>query len=219
MKTVAYFIKNLLANVKRTVKIAWFKAKWKKANSHNYTTASNIFPIEKVKVGKNTYGPICVYAYGAKGERLTIGSYCSIAADVRFLLSGEHNYKRFSSFPFPAYYEKKERDAFAKGEIVVEDDVWIGFGTTILSGVRIGKGAVIAAGSLISKDVPPYAIVAGNNKIVKYRFSEEIIQKLKDIPLDKINPNYVRNQDCCMQEVTQENIDQIIEALEISMGK
>jgi serine acetyltransferase len=69
-----------------------------------------------------------------------------------------------------------------KGDIIIENDVWIGAKATIMSGVRIGNGAIVAAGSVVSKDVPPYAIVAGNPaKIVKYRFDEEQIKKLLSI--------------------------------------
>lgn len=93
---------------------------------------------------------------------------------------------------------------------MLEDDVWIGYGAMILSGVRIGKGAVIAAGSVISKDVPPYAIVCGYNKFIRYRFSAEIIEKLTNVSLDKIDPLKIRNSDCCKQQITEDNLEDII---------
>lgn len=208
--TFLYFIKNLLANVKRTFHLAFFKAKWKAHNRHNYTCAENVFPLEKVSVGKETYGALTVHAYKAQNEKLTIGNYCSIAENVHFILSGEHDYKRFSTFPFVAYYGEKEVDAFSKGEIILEDDVWIGYGTIILSGVRIGKGAVIAAGSVISKDVPPYAVVGGYNQLIRYRFPAEIIEKLSSVSLEKVDPLKIRNSACSKQHVTEENLEDVI---------
>jgi virginiamycin A acetyltransferase len=69
-----------------------------------------------------------------------------------------------------------------KGDIIIENDVWIGANSTIMSGIKIGNGAIVAAGSTVTKDVPPYAIVAGNPaKVVKYRFTEEQIEKLLSI--------------------------------------
>ena len=208
--TLLYFIKNLLANVKRTLKLAFFKAKWKAHNRHNHTRAENLFPLEQVSIGKETYGSLTVHAYNAQHEKLTIGNYCSIAENVHFILSGEHDYKRFSTFPFVAYYGEKEVDAFSKGEIVLEDDVWIGYGAMILSGVRIGKGAVIAAGSVISKDVPPYAVVGGYNQLIRYRFPAEIIEKLSSVSLEKVDPLKIRNSACSKQHVTEENLEDVI---------
>lgn len=75
--------------------------------------------------------------------------------------------------------QKVKHEATSKGDIVVKDDVWIGYGSIILSGVHIGQGAVIAAGSVVSHDVPPYAIVGGvPARLIKYRFSEEMTKKL-----------------------------------------
>ena len=79
------------------------------------------------------------------------------------------------------------------GGIVVEDDVWIGFGATILSGVHIGQGAVVAAGALVTKDVPPYAIVGGvPAKLIKYRFEQELVRELVDIDYSRLDKQDVR---------------------------
>lgn len=214
LKTFLYFVKNLLANVKRTLKLALFKAKWKTRNRHNHTRAENIFPLNIVSVGKETYGPLHVRSYKASGEKLTIGNYCSIAENVCFILSGEHDYTRFSTFPFSAYFGEKEVDAFSKGPITLEDDVWIGYGAIILSGVHIGKGAVIAAGSVISKDVPPYAIVGGYNKLIRYRFSAEVIEKIQNVSLENLDALKIRNSPCCKQKVTEENVEELIKQIE-----
>lgn len=80
------------------------------------------------------------------------------------------------------------REAYSNGPIVVSDDVWSGIDTMVMSGVTIGQGAVVAARSVVVKDVPPYAIVGGNPaKIIKYRFSSEIIEKLLKVNFKKLN--------------------------------
>lgn len=118
-------------------------------------------------------------------DEFFVGNYCSIAPKVTFLLSGEHNYKHVSTYPFFDRFNTDTliyRDTFTKGSIIIGSDVWIGYGATILSGVNIGNGAVIGAEAVITKDVPPYAIVVGNpSKILKYRFTEYQIKELLSI--------------------------------------
>lgn len=115
-------------------------------------------------------------------DQIVIGKYCSVAEGVRFILSGEHNHQSVSTFPFVDRYTKKKlsyKDTHTKGPIEVGNDVWIGFNALILSGVKIGDGAVIGAGSVVATDVPPYAIVVGNPcHVKKYRFSEMQIAML-----------------------------------------
>lgn len=99
----------------------------------------------------------------------------------------------------------------------MEDDVWIGMNSLILSGVKIGKGAVIGAGAVVAKDIPPYAIAIGNPcKIVKYRFDREIQEKLKNI--EYVNYTF-KNEDILYQEVTKENLEKILEKLELDRCK
>lgn len=151
---------------------------WKKKNSHNETVLEycrNI-QLEKIVVGKKSYGALNVIGFGQKDESLSIGCFCSIAREVVFLLGGEHDYYRLSTYPFRNKIFG-ETEAISKGPIIVGDDVWIGYRATILSGVTIGQGAIIAAGSVIARDIPPYAI-ADSNRIIKYRFKETTIQKL-----------------------------------------
>lgn len=161
---------NMLTNV--------VKDQWLQKNKHNDTTLEycrNI-SLDSIIVGTYTYGPLNVIGFGQNGEGLSIGSFCSIAREVVFLLGGEHNYRLLTTYPFHNKFEGKT-EAITKGTIIVEDDVWIGYRSTILSGVHIGQGAVIAAGSIIAKDVPPYAISNGR-EIIKYRFDTQTIQKL-----------------------------------------
>lgn len=139
-------------------------------------------PLGTVKIGKYTYGKPIIVSF-RKEDRLTIGKFCSIADDVVIVLSGEHRYDRVSTFPLRSrFIYKKERDTYSKGPVVIGNDVWIGSRAIILSGVRIGDGAVIGAGAVVTKNVPPYAIVGGvPAKILKYRFSNEQIRKLLKI--------------------------------------
>jgi acetyltransferase-like isoleucine patch superfamily enzyme len=135
-------------------------------------------------IGRGTYGAsLNVYPYGAN-TNLKIGHYCSIAADVEIMLGGEHRFDFVTSFPFNAFGSRyRNIDAFrSKGDVIIGSDVWIGRRALILSGVTIGHGAVIAAGSIVTKDIPPYAIVGGNPaQVLKMRFSQEQINALLHI--------------------------------------
>lgn len=91
-----------------------------------------------------------------------VANTTSIAQNVTFLLDVEHYTKHLSTYPFRVkILETEKTESFSKGDIIVEDDVWIGYGVILLSGIHIGKGAIIAAGSIVTKDVEPYSIVAG----------------------------------------------------------
>lgn len=209
------FVKGILKDIRNYIKLNFFKSVWRKNNKHNKTRAGSIFPIEKVIVGKFTYGRLNVHYYNNEKEKLKIGSFCCIADEVHFFTGGNHNYKNITSYPFKNILTKnKVQEATTKGEIKIDDDVWIGYGCIILSGVHIGKGAVIAAGSVVSKDIPPYAIYAGN-KIVKYRFSQNIIKKLLKIDFNKIDEKSFENKiEVLYTEINEENIDEIIRKVE-----
>jgi len=174
------------------IKFHMFKKKYRKLNSHNFTQIMNYCDLSKVVVGKKTYGEIHVTDFSPADTKLYIGSYCSIAPNVRFLLGGEHQLYSISTYPFKVLTFGESREAGSKGDIVVKDDVWIGDGAIICSGVNIGQGAVIAAGAVVTKDVEPYAIVGGNPaKLIKCRFCKELIDELKKMNItdlfDKIN--------------------------------
>lgn len=110
---------------------------------------------------------------------LVIGDFCSIATNVRIFLGGNHKIQRVSTW---ICTEEDLPAIGSNGDVTIGNDVWVGFGATIMSGVTVGDGAVIAANALVTKDVPPYAIVGGNPaKIIKYRFTEEQIKRLIDI--------------------------------------
>jgi virginiamycin A acetyltransferase len=152
-----------------------------------------------VPYGRHSYGPqpkivgimpwVIIKARGSK-----IGNFCSIAGSLRFIFLGTHGTELVSTYPFDAFYEKwklntswhqngmMDKREVLPNPIIIENDVWIAANVTIKEGVRVGSGAVIAMESLVTKDVPPYAIVGGNPaKIIRYRFSKEQIDDLLEI--------------------------------------
>ena len=201
-------IKEYLSSKKNDIKMYFHKAQWKKMNKHNKTIANTLFDVSLVNVGKGSYGHLNVHSYGNKDESLVIGNYCSIAGNVHFILSGGHDYLNFSTYPFYAMNDSKVVEATTKGEIRIEDDVWIGYGSIVLSGVKIGRGAVIAAGSIVTRDVPPYAIWI-NNKVYKYRFSQEIIDKLMKIDYSSIDSKNIATNNLNVH-IDETNIDEIL---------
>jgi chloramphenicol O-acetyltransferase type B len=136
-----------------------------------------------VEIGRWTYGtPRIAHIWGDTAN-IRIGSFCSIAEDVTIHFGGNHRTDWVSTFPFrskfdlPGAYE--DGMPATKGDVVIGNDVWMGRGATILSGVSIGDGAVVGAGAMVSKDVRPYAIVAGNPaREVKRRFPDGIVDRL-----------------------------------------
>lgn len=170
-----------------------FASRWRKQNAHNSTMPLNRFNEKNVEVGKYTYGGLYVLSFD-DSQQLKIGSFCSIAPNVAFILSADHRTDTVSTFPFRVKVLGEEKEGISKGNIVVEDDVWIGYGSTIMSGVRIGQGAVIAAGAVVTKDVPPYAIVGGvPARIIRYRFSAQQRVEAEQIDYDKIDEAFIRS--------------------------
>lgn len=138
------------------------------------------FDMNRVEIGRYSYGDLYPVMWYDNGAKLKIGSFCSIAEEARFLVGGEHNYHTISTFPFDVFATRTSgpHDG-SKGDIILGDDVWIGFRAIIMSGVTIGQGAIVATNAVVTKDVPPYAIVGGNPaKVIKYRFPKEIIDDL-----------------------------------------
>lgn len=177
----------------KTIRLGLFKLKWKYHNCENFTSVVREFPPNTVEVGKRTYGRLLIYN-DIKGRKLKLGSYCSVADEVTFLLGIDHRTMNISTYPFKQMLvDRYSFDAISKGDIVVDDDVWIGYRATIMSGVHIGQGAVIAAGAVVTKDVPPYAIVGGvPAKVIKYRFETEIIKELLRIDYSKLNEKMIK---------------------------
>lgn len=169
----------------------WGKKRWKKEHRNCEIYFQNDFNYECLEVGNYTYG--CIYALAHDDQhKIKIGSFCSISPNVSFIVSSEHFTNHVSTYPFKAMMVTGEEEGQSKGDIVIEDDVWIGQNVTILSGVHIAQGAIIAAGAVVTKDVPPYAIVGGvPATIIKYRFSEDLINELLKIDYSKLTKEMI----------------------------
>jgi len=141
------------------------------------------------------------YLFDFIGDKLIIGSFCMIASDVIFIMNGaNHLSDSISTYPFAIFgkdwsHAMKGKKYPTKGDTVIGHDVWIGYGATIMPGVKIGDGAIIASKSVVTKNVAPYSIVGGNPaKEIRKRFSEEEINELLKIkwwewPIEKITSN------------------------------
>ncbi|KQL36093.1 MULTISPECIES: CatB-related O-acetyltransferase [Bacillaceae] len=114
-------------------------------------------------------------------DKLIIGNYVCIASGVIILMGGNHNHHSEWITVYP-FMEQIETSYEPKGDTIIENDAWIGMNAMIMPGVTIGEGAIVAAGSVVSKDVPPYTIVGGNPaKEIKKRFTDKEIEKLKEM--------------------------------------
>ena len=141
-----------------------------------------------------------LYHYPINGDRLIVGKFCSIACGAKFIFNcANQSLKSLSTYTFPLFYEEWElerdnvTDAWEnKGDIVIGNDVWIGYDAVIMAGVTIGDGAVIGARTVVTKDIPPYTIVGGvPAREIRKRFDEETVAKLLrlkwwDWPVDRV---------------------------------
>lgn len=146
-------------------------------------TIYNDFTADPLLFEKNNV----LYHYPIHREKLIIGKFCSIACGTKFLFNcANHTLKSLSTYTFPLFYEEWELEKSNittawdnKGDIVIGNDVWIGYEAVIMAGVHIGDGAIIAARAVVTKDVPPYMIVGGTPaKEIRKRFDTEVIQQL-----------------------------------------
>ena len=159
-------------------------------------TIYNDFVSDPLQFQKNNV----LYHYPIHEERLVIGKFCSIACGAKFLFNcANHALGSFSTYTFPLFYEEwgldksHVTDAWDnKGDIIIGNDVWIGYEAVIMAGVRIGDGAIIAARAVVTKDVPPYTIVGGTPaREIRKRFDEATTKRLLELkwwdwPADKI---------------------------------
>ena len=172
-----------------------------RSNDSQTVYLKNVITKPNIEVGDYTiYNDFCddprdfeknnvLYHYPINKDKLIIGKFCSIACKAKFLMtSGNHSMKSLSTYTFPIFYEEWDetlnvKDAWDnKGDIIIGNDVWIGYDAVIMSGVQIGDGAIIGTRALVTKDVAPYTIVGGMPaKPIKKRFDDDIISKLLDI--------------------------------------
>ena len=157
-----------------------------------------------------------LYHYPIHREKLIIGKFCSIACGTKFLFNcANHTLKSLSTYTFPLFYEEWELEKSNittawdnKGDIVIGNDVWIGYEAVIMAGVHIGDGAIIAARAVVTKDVPPYTIVGGTPaKEIRKRFDAEVIEQLLiqkwwDWSTDKIHQ--------CLPYIAEGKLDELL---------
>ncbi|WDF56593.1 CatB-related O-acetyltransferase [Mucilaginibacter sp. KACC 22063] len=181
----------------------------------NLVFLKNIITRPNIEVGDFTYyddldDPYnfeknVIYHFDFLGDKLIIGKFCAIASGVKFIMNGaNHETAPISTFPFAIFgndWEQINEGADIKskypfkGDTIIGNDVWIGHGATIMPGVKIGNGCIIATGALVTKDVPDYAVVGGNPAcIIRMRFDATTIERLNTIAwwnwgAEKIMPN------------------------------
>lgn len=152
-----------------------------------------------------------LYLFEFMGDKLIIGKFCQIATGVRFIMNGSnHSMNGFSTYPFKVFGEEWGQASLAvesKGDTVIGNDVWIGNSATIMSGIKIGDGAIIGTNSLVTKNVEPYTIVGGNPaKEIRKRFDDETIKFLVDLKWWNWDVEKITNH---LQFLTNGDIDEL----------
>ena len=177
----------------------------------NYTIY-NDFVADPLLFEKNNV----LYHYPIHREELIIGKFCSIACGTKFLFNcANHTLKSLSTYTFPLFYEEWELEKSNittawdnKGDIVIGNDVWIGYEAVIMAGVHIGDGAIIAARAVVTKDVPPYTIVGGTPaKEIRKRFDAEVIQQLLILKWWNWSTDKIRQ---CLPYIAEGKMDELL---------
>ena len=158
-----------------------------------------------------------LYQYPINKDKLIIGKFCSIACGAKFMFtSGNHTMSSLSTYPFPLFFEEWDLDKNNiidtwdnKGDIIIGNDVWIGYEAIIMQGVKIGDGAIIGTRAVVTKDVAPYTIVGGiPAKVIKKRYPENIIKKLIEIQWWNWDEKTIKKH---LQTIMSGNIDKLME--------
>nr|WP_274427006.1 CatB-related O-acetyltransferase [Chelativorans sp. YIM 93263] len=167
--------------------------------------------------GPDAFAEKCVlHHYEFIGDKLIIGRFCAIAEGARFIMNGaNHVLSGFSTYPFNIFghgweegFDEETWRNEVRGDTVIGNDVWIGMDAVIMPGVKIGDGAIIGGKAVVTRDVPPYAVYAGNPAVLlKMRFDDDTVRRLLDIawwdwPAEKITRNLdaIRGQDLARLE-------------------
>ena len=157
-----------------------------------------------------------LYHYPIHKEKLIIGKFCSIACGMKFLFNcANHTQKSLSTYTFPLFYEEWELEKSNittawdnKGDIVIGNDVWIGYEAVIMAGVHIGDGAIIAARAVVTKDVPPYTIVGGTPaKEIRKRFDADVIQQLLMLKWWNLSTDKIRQ---CLPYIAEGKMNELL---------
>ena len=176
---------------------------WRRIRPPRRSTLADRYP--QYQIGRGTYGDLSVLAFG-EAATLSIGNYTSIADGVKVFLGGEHRIDWVTTFPFNVLWEsarKQKGHPKTKGNVHIGNDVWIGTEALISSGVTIGDGAVVGARAMVTRDVAPYAVVAGNPaRVVKFRFDAQVVERLIELKwwdwhereIEKAMPELLNNQ-------------------------
>lgn len=160
-----------------------------------------------------------LYHFPFIGDKLIIGKFCALSRGVKFIMNGaNHKMSGFSTYPFEIFGNGWERitpqpsEYPFKGDTIINNDVWMGYEAVIMPGVQIGDGAIIAAKSVVTKDIQPYTIVGGNPaKIIRQRFADAIVQVLLEIAwwnwdIEKITRN--------LEKIVSADIEALQKAIE-----
>lgn len=185
---------------KRTLKIPNPDVVYPRMNDKSICYLKNIIKSPNILVGDFTFyhdfqNPEAfevqnvLYHYPINNDKLIIGKFCSIAYGAKFIFNAaNHTLTSFSTYPFPLFQNEWDETATVdeswdnKGDIIVGNDVWIGFDAVIMSGVHIGDGAIIGTRAVVTKDVPPYTIVGGiPARTIRKRFDDTVIELLQKI--------------------------------------
>jgi acetyltransferase-like isoleucine patch superfamily enzyme len=201
-----------------------FRARFKAKFSNDQLIPMNVFDLDKVQVGNFCYGELNVLMWLNPDQSLEIGNCVSIAPEALFILGGNHRYDTVSTYPFSAEIDEWKLGTedpthveSSNGPIIVKDDVWIGTRATIMSGVTLSQGSIVAACSVVTKDVPPYAIVGGNPaKVIKYRFDQNVIQTLLEkADYSKITVSKMKEyKELLYSPLTNNNLEEMLKAFE-----
>ena len=156
-----------------------------------------VVKISPHEIGEHTY----ISEFSHVSQWTQIGKFCSIANLVT-IGAQQHNMESLTTFPF-----EEVMDAMPRRVTIIGNDVWIGSGAVIMAGVKVGSGAVIGAGAIVTKDVPPYAIVLGNPaRVIRYRFPPPLVKELLetrwwDLPADVIRELPIRDPKACIEKI------------------